>query len=141
LRGAIASGQGARVFERMIEAQGGDPRVVEDPSILKVAPIEVVIAAERPGFVTGIDALAVGLAAVAMGAGRTRADAKVDPSVGISIVAKPGTEVRSGDVLARLHVHRAEDAAVIEARVRGAFAVSAGPKPPVQPLVRGRLGA
>jgi pyrimidine-nucleoside phosphorylase len=141
LRGAIASGQGARVFERMIEAQGGDPRVVADPSRLKVAPVEVVVAAERGGVVTGIDALAVGLAAVAMGAGRTRADAKVDHAVGISVVAKPGAEVGKGDALARLHVHRAEDAAAIAERVRGAFTVSPGPKPPVQPLVRGRLGA
>jgi pyrimidine-nucleoside phosphorylase len=137
----ISSGRGARVFERMIEAQGGDPRVVSDPSLLTIAPVEVIVAAERSGFVTEVDALAIGLAAVAMGAGRTRADAKVDPAVGISVEAKPGAEVKAGGVLARLHVHRASDAAAIAERVRGAFTVSPERGQSPAGLVRGRLGA
>jgi pyrimidine-nucleoside phosphorylase len=136
---AIASGAGARTFERMIEAQGGDPKVVEDPSRLAVAPVEVTVRAEGAGFVVGVDALAVGLAAVAMGAGRTRADAKVDPAVGISVVARPGDEVRAGDVLARIHVHRAADAEAVSGRLRAAFTLAAERRAP-SPLVRGRLG-
>ena len=137
---AVASGDGARVFERMIEAQGGDPRVVAEPARLAIAPVEVAVKAERSGFVTGIDAMAVGLAAVAMGAGRARADAKVDPAVGIAIEAKPGAEVSAGDALARVYVRDAADAGAIVERLRGAFSVGAA-APPLSPLVKGRLGA
>jgi pyrimidine-nucleoside phosphorylase len=140
LEGAIARGDGARVFEAMIEAQGGDPRVVGDPARLVVAPVEVVVRAPAAGFVVRADAMTIGLAAVAMGAGRARADAKIDPAVGISVCAKPGAEVRAGDALARIHVHKASDADAIAERVRAAFSFSPAP-PDAAPLVRGRLGA
>jgi pyrimidine-nucleoside phosphorylase len=140
LEGAIARGDGARTFERMIEAQGGDPRVVTDTTWLEIAPVEVVVRAPADGFVTAVDAMVVGLAAVAMGAGRARADATIDPAVGISIEAKPGAEVKSGDALARIHVRRASDADAIAERVRRAFSLGSAPPPPA-PLVRGRLGA
>jgi len=140
LEQAIVRGDGARVFEKMIEAQGGDPRVVTEPARLVVAPVEVVVRAPAAGFVVGVDAMAIGLAAVAMGAGRARADSKIDPAVGISVDAKPGAEVKAGDPLARIHVHRASDADAIAERVRGAFSLgTAAPRP--SPLVRGRLGA
>ncbi|MGO8999097.1 MAG: thymidine phosphorylase [Polyangiaceae bacterium] len=137
---AIARGDGARVFERMIEAQGGDPRVVTEPTRLTVAPVEVVVKAPISGFVASVDAMVIGLAAVAMGAGRARADSKIDPTVGISVDAKPGAEVRAGDSLARIHVRQAADADAIAERIRGAFVVTPEPRP-IPPLVRGRLGA
>ncbi|HVH43238.1 MAG TPA: thymidine phosphorylase, partial [Labilithrix sp.] len=79
LRAAIANGDAVRVMEKMVAAQGGDASVVADPSKLVVASEVVPVKAPRDGFVTGIDALAIGLTGVAMGAGRTRADQKVDP--------------------------------------------------------------
>ena len=125
----------------MIEAQGGDPRVVSEPSRLAVAPVEVTVKAQVGGFVASVDALAIGLAAVAMGAGRERADATVDHAVGISVDAKPGVEVKAGDALARIHVHAARDAATVLERIRGAFVLTSEPKDDASPLVRGRLGA
>ncbi len=121
---AVSSGDAVRVMEKMVAAQHGDAKVVADPSRLEVASVEIAVRATQGGFVTGIDALEVGLAAVAMGAGRTRADQKVDATVGITIDAKPGTEVRAGDALARLHV-RAKDASAdaTAERVRAAFAI------------------
>ncbi|HEY2516814.1 MAG TPA: thymidine phosphorylase [Polyangiaceae bacterium] len=141
LKKAVASGDGARTFEKMIEAQGGDPRVVADPKRLAVAAVEVPVRAPRAGVVTGVDALAVGLAAVAMGAGRARADAAVDPAVGIAVEAKPGAEVRAGDALARVYVRKAEDAAPIVARLSAAFAIGDALAAPRGALVRDRLGA
>jgi pyrimidine-nucleoside phosphorylase len=141
LKKAIAGGDGARVFERMIEAQGGDARVVADPSRLEIAKVEVAVRATRAGVVEAVDALAIGLAAVAMGAGRARADAKVDPAVGISVDAKPGAQVKAGDVLARLHVRNAPDAEAIAARVLGAFSIGDALRGPPPPLVCGRLPA
>ena len=135
---AISSGAAARTAERMIEAQGGDPHVVADRELLEVAAEEVVVGAPEGGFVTRVDALGIGLAAVAMGAGRTRADQSVDHAVGILVEAKPGTRVGRGEPMARLRVRRRGDAGEIVERVRAAFTVGATP-PAERPLVLGRI--
>lgn len=123
LQKAISSGDAVRVMEKMVTAQHGDAKVVADPSLLKVAKETVSVKAERDGFVREVDALEIGLAGVAMGAGRTRADQKVDPLVGISVLAKPGKKVSRGEELAQLHVHKTSDADEISSRVRAAFSI------------------
>ncbi len=138
LRDAITSGRGARVFERMIEAQGGDPAVVEDPLRLPRAPEAVLVPSEADGFVAAIDPLEIGLTAVAMGAGRTRADQQVDHAVGIEILAPRGAGVRRGEPLARLHVRTPAAAEAVLSRVQNAFRVSSAPEPS-PPLVLGRI--
>ncbi len=138
---AIESGAGARVFERMIEAQGGDPSVVADPGRLPAAPSRLEITADDAGIVSAIDALEIGLAAVGMGAGRTRADQAVDHAVGIELLAARGQAVSRGEPLARLHVRRPDDQAATAARVKAAFRVAPGGPPPAAPLVLGRIPA
>ena len=138
LREAIASGAAVRVMEKMVEAQGGDARVVADPSRLLMAPEVVDVKAERDGFVTDIDALAIGLTGVAMGAGRTRADQKVDPAVGIEIDAKPGDAVKEGQVVARIFVRTRSAADALVERVATAFTYGDSAPAPL-PLVIDRL--
>jgi pyrimidine-nucleoside phosphorylase len=136
---AIASGVASVTAEKMIEAQGGDARVVGERSRLEVAGHELVVEAPREGFVTRADALSIGLAAVAMGAGRTRADQAVDHAVGILVEAKPGDRVAHGQPLARVLVRsKDEAAAAIAARVAGAFDVGDA-APSVRPLLLGRI--
>jgi pyrimidine-nucleoside phosphorylase len=135
---AVASGDAARVMEKMIEAQHGDPRVVADPTRLAVAPVVVEVRAARDGFVTEVDALEIGLTAVAMGAGRTRADQAVDPTVGIMLDAKPGARVGRGAPLARLFVRKAGDADELVERVGAAFTIEDSAPAPA-PLVLGRI--
>ncbi|MBX3225790.1 MAG: thymidine phosphorylase [Labilithrix sp.] len=138
LRAAIADGSAIRTMERMVAAQGGDASVVATPSKLDVAKHVVEVKAPRSGYVTGIDALTLGLTGVAMGAGRTRADQKVDPAVGIEIDKKPGEAVKTGDVVARLFLHAANDDLV----TRAASAFTYGDaKPADAPLVVGRITA
>jgi thymidine phosphorylase len=123
----------------MVAAQGGDARVVASPSRLALAAVAVPIAAHAAGFVTGIDALEIGLAGVAMGAGRTRADQKVDPAVGIELAVARGDRVERGGLLATLYVRHAADADAVRARVRAAFTV--GDRAEAVPaLVMGRIG-
>ncbi len=140
LKKAIKSGAAARTMERMIEAQGGDPGVVADTSRLPSAAVKVAILAERGGFIAGIDPLEIGLAAVAMGAGRTRADQAVDPVVGIELEVTRGDAITAGAALAHLHVRHARDAEAVLARVRAAFQISAE-KQPIPELVLARIGA
>jgi pyrimidine-nucleoside phosphorylase len=138
LAGAIRSGCAAHTMERMVRAQGGNPAVVQNPALLPSAPHRIEVTAASSGFVTRIDARAVGLAAVSLGAGRSRADQKVDPAVGIEILQKPGDPVKPGTPLALIHSRtRSTD---IEARVLGSFSI--GPsRPKVLPMVLDRIAA
>lgn len=135
MKRAIDEGRAAAVMERMIEAQHGDPRVVAEPSRLRLAPHEVEVAAAREGFVAEVDAFAIGRAAVIMGAGRARAEDAVDPSVSIEVLAKPGDHVDRGQPLAKLYLRETNDDVL--ARVAGAFVLGQAPAP--KPLVVARI--
>lgn len=140
LAAAIATGAAAQTAERMIRAQGGDPRVVGDRSLLEVAREEVVVEAPRDGTVERVDALGIGLAAVAMGAGRTRADQAVDHAVGIYVDARPGMRVTRGQPLARLRVRSKSDAGPVVERVASSFVLGEA-SPAQRALVLGRISA
>jgi len=105
VRDAIASGAGLARLRRIVEHQGGDPRVLDDYGLLPSAPGRHVIGAPRGGFVTYIDAELVGRASVVLGAGRDTVDAAIDPGVGIMLVATEGDAVRAGDPVFELHYH------------------------------------
>jgi len=97
---AIESGAAMEKFQEVIAAQGGDPAVTEDASLLPAAPNRHELIAARGGFITVCDAREVGLAGVRLGAGRQRKEDDVDHGVGITLGAKIGDRVDKGDVLA-----------------------------------------
>ena len=70
IKGAVESGAALDKFAEMVEAQGGDTSVIDDPSTLPTAPHRVDVTAPQSGYVNAIDALAVGLTGVDLGAGR-----------------------------------------------------------------------
>jgi pyrimidine-nucleoside phosphorylase len=100
---AIRSGAGLERFRRIIEQQGGDPRVVDDYDRLPSAPDRHILRARADGFLGRLDAELVGRASVALGAGRDRVEDPVDPGVGITIRVKPGEAVRATDAVLELH--------------------------------------
>jgi pyrimidine-nucleoside phosphorylase len=108
---ALGDGRAAETFARMIEAQGGDPRVVEDPTgVLPATPVRREVPSPRDGWLGAVDAEAMGRAAMALGAGRVRKGDPVDPAVGVEFFPKVGDGIRADDVVARVHA-RDEDAA------------------------------
>ena len=127
---ALDDGSALERFARMIEAQGGNPRVAEDPSaVLPRAPVVRSLIAPRSGTVTAIDAEAIGLAAGALGAGRIRKDDAIDPAVGIVIRPKIGDELETGREIGQVHA-RTEDAADEAARrTLAALSLGEGPTP------------
>jgi pyrimidine-nucleoside phosphorylase len=136
VRDAIGSGAGLERFRRLVEHQGGDPRVVDDYGRLPAAPGRRVIGAPCAGFLVVLDAELVGRASVALGAGRDHVEDPVDPAVGILAVAKPGEELRAGDAILDLHYRDRDrlDAAVALAT----RAIGIGDqRPPAMPLVVG----
>ena len=123
---AIRSGRAMERFQAMVEAQGGDPRVVEDRSLLDQAPGQTALEADRSGFVTRCDARTIGIAAMRLGAGRTRKEDDIDPGVGIEVLAKIGDEVAAGDPLAIL-THRPGDVSDVVTRAAAAWEIDSEP--------------
>jgi thymidine phosphorylase len=107
-RVALQSGQGLERLRRMIAEQGGGPRVVDDPALLPRAPRQMLLRAERAGYVSDIHAELVGRAAMRLGAGRDRMDDAIDSAVGVRILAKPDEAIKAGDPFVEMH-YRADD--------------------------------
>ena len=121
----LDEGEALGVFRRFVEAQGGDARAVDEPlRLLPEASAVADITASSSGFVAGIDALSLGLAATALGAGRRTVGEKVDPSVGIEIVSPKGSSVRPGDLMARVHARTTGEAEAVVPRVSDAFGIA-----------------
>lgn len=123
LREAIDSGRALELFGEVVEAQGGNPRVIEDDSIMARADHTHTVTADRSGVVTQAHARKIGVAAMRLGAGRERKEDTIDPGVGITVDAKPGDEVSEGQPLATLryrHPARLQEALRV---LEGAFTI------------------
>jgi thymidine phosphorylase len=132
---ALASGAGLELFGRMIEAQGGDRRVIDDPTRLPDAPYRFAIKASHAGIFQGWRAEAVGRAVVALGGGRDRAEDAIDPGVGIVVRARRGDRVHPGDILAELHYREEGRRARAQALLADAGLITDN-RPPELPLIR-----
>jgi pyrimidine-nucleoside phosphorylase len=133
LQAAVESGAGLERFRRLIEAQHGDPTVVDEPERLPKARFRTAVRAPRSGHVSAIDAYRLGLTAMRLGAGRARAEDRIDPAVGIELVALRGRQVRTGDELALVHHNGAADLALAE--VEAAFTIDEAQVAPVSPVI------
>ena len=118
------SGAAARRMEMLVEAQGGDPRVVARPDLLPAAPVVRTVAADADGWVAEADARTIAEAALQLGAGRLRKGDPVDPAVGIVVLARVGDRLAPGAPLAEVHARTDAAAEAAEARLRAAFRLS-----------------
>lgn len=135
---AISSGKAATRFQQIIEAQGGDPRVVDDPSLLPQAAACELFLADRDGVVTQVEPRAIGRGITALGGGRTRVEDQIDPAVGFVITARPGELVRAGDPLATIFARDAAGMAAGRHALATAIAIGDEAEPPL-PLVSHRV--
>jgi len=125
---AIDDGAALERFRAMVEAQGGDPRVVDDPAgILPRAPVVEPLIADRSGTLAAVDALEIGLASSVLGAGRVRKDDAIDPAVGLVLRAKVGDGFETGDAIGEIHARSEEDAREAAERVLACLDVTDGP--------------
>lgn len=131
LEEAVSSGRALAKFREIISAQGGDGRVVDEPSRLPQARHQVSLAATADGHVADVDAMGVALAALRLGAGRARAEDKVDPAVGVSGLVKMGERISAGSPLCVIHANDAT--ALAEAQAMLAKAIVVGNEPGVPP--------
>jgi pyrimidine-nucleoside phosphorylase len=132
---AIEGGAALERFRAMIEAQGGDPRVVDDPKgILPRAPVREPMLADRSGVLAAVRADEIGLASAGLGAGRLRKGDPIDPSVGIVVHPKIGDRLEAGEPIGEVHARDRDAAAEAARRVLAAMDVADGPVEP-PPLV------
>ncbi len=134
---AIADGRALDTYRAMVRAQGGDP----DAPLPQAAHVRQALPAPRSGWLTRLDALAVGTAAWRLGAGRARKEDSVSATAGIICLAKPGDPVQAGQPLLELRTDDQERFAAALAALDGAAAVSAEGPPPPAPAVLERIGA
>jgi pyrimidine-nucleoside phosphorylase len=127
---AIASGAALAAYEAWITAQGGDPTL----SALPVAPVVREVPAGEAGFVEHIAATRVGLASLALGAGRVRKEDAIDHAVGIVCRAKRGDRVEAGEPLADVHARDEASAEAAAAEVAASYTLAEAP-PPTRPIV------
>ncbi|GAC1649121.1 MAG: pyrimidine-nucleoside phosphorylase [Gemmatimonadaceae bacterium] len=135
---AIGTGRAADKFRDIIEAQGGNGAVIDDPAVLPQANHCELFAAARRGFVARVDPRAIGRGVIAMGGGRVKMDDVIDPAVGFVITARPGDWVEIGEPLATVF---ASDAAGVEAgraALRSAVVIAEEADPPL-PLISHRV--
>jgi thymidine phosphorylase len=138
--GALDGGSALEYFRRLVEAQGGDPRVVDDPGgVLPSAPVSRPILAPSTGYLRAVDTEAIGRVSADLGAGRKRKGDPVDPAVGVVLRPKVGDRVSDRQEVGAVHA-RTEDAANgAILRVLEALSWSHEPVPPV-PLLHGWFG-
>jgi pyrimidine-nucleoside phosphorylase len=124
LKASIKTGKALEKFQEIIANQGGNPRVLDDYSLLPKAEHELELTAQEDGYVKKIDAVRIGLAAMKLGAGRQKKDDIIDPAVGVWIYKKVGEQVRKGELFARVLANNAEKLHWAADEVKGVFEFS-----------------
>ena len=105
LQEVIKNGKAVEKFKTLIEAQGGDSSVVDNPEKLASAPYQIALPALKSGYVSRIIADQIGIAAMQLGAGRATKEDVIDPSVGIMLHKKVGDKVAEGEALLTIHAN------------------------------------
>ena len=138
--GALGGGGGMERFERLVAAQGGKLDPARSALGLPVAPLRKTVSADRDGWVSGIDPLALGYGLIALGGGRKRQDDRVDPRVGFVMEVEVGTRVAPGDPIGVVHAGSVDGLATGVRALREAVAIgdeeNAAPLPGVLERIR-----
>lgn len=137
---ALASGRALERMVRLVEAQGGDASVVDDPGRFRTAPERVTVEARDAGTVLAVDPRSLGQAVVTLGGGRRRLDGAIHLGVGFELAVAPGGRVERGDPLGTVHALDAGGLSAGEAALRSAIHLGEG-GPDLRPLVSHRVTA
>jgi pyrimidine-nucleoside phosphorylase len=138
LEGVVRSGAALKKLQEIVQRQHGDPEAVVDLRKLPRASQTTQVLAEQDGYVSAIATESVGLAGVALGAGRERVDSLIDPSVGFTLELKVGDAVKKGQPLVTVHHNGGPRVDDVCARLKAAYSVSAA-KPKLSQLILERV--
>jgi pyrimidine-nucleoside phosphorylase len=119
----IADGSALERFRRLVQAQGGDPRAIDDPARLPTARRKIVLRSAGTGFVGALAARPVGHATMLLGAGRARMDSRIDPAVGVILHKKVGSAVHTDEPLCTLFVNDESGLEQAASLITGAYRI------------------
>lgn len=132
----LRDGSALKKFREIVAAQGGDPRVADDPAaVLPQARFAEPFPAPSAGYITGIDTRAVGMAAILAGAGRQRSDDRIDPAAGFILHKNAGDRVEKGEPILTMHCSQQGRFSAVNELLSRSYHVGPEQKPR-QPLVR-----
>jgi pyrimidine-nucleoside phosphorylase len=134
---AVSSGQAIERFARMVEAQGGNPAVVDDPGLLPQAQAVEVYRAPTTGVISAVEPRRIGRAITDLGGGRRTVEDTVDASVGFVITVKPGDRVKANEPIASIFAKDADGIAMGQAALRDAIVI--GESGSLTPLITHRV--
>ncbi|MGD2123236.1 MAG: thymidine phosphorylase [Gemmatimonadota bacterium] len=140
-REALEGGLGLERMKRLVELQGGDPHVVDDPTRVPGAPVVGVLEAPREGFVTKISPVALGYGVVELGGGRRRMGDPVDLRVGFLLHARPGDRLEKGEPIGEVHAADGTGLQIGLDTLAEAVDIGEEAPPPGHPLIVERLAA
>ena len=123
----LLDGSGYRKLKEVIQAQGGNPQVLDRFELLPNATGAREILCPRAGYISAIDAEDIGRASTMIGAGRDRKEDVIDPAVGVILEAKIGQKIDAGSVLCRIYYTREDNLEEAAQQVEDAFRISATP--------------
>ena len=122
-RDAITSGMALEKFKQVIEIQGGDPSVCDDPGLLPKANKQQTFTATDSGFITGVETDEIGRIVMDWGGGRRRLEDKIDSAVGLEIHAKLGDSIQANEPLVTAYFNDESKLEEMRDRVRAAFRI------------------
>jgi len=140
IKKVIDDGSALQCFIKMVKAQGGDPRVVDDYTIFGRAKYCIAILSEESGYIHKIDSAAIGYALVGIHAGRTKVTDLLDYKAGAVLPKKIGDRIEKGEVLGLIHCDVESDGFATVNTIRQAYKISEIPMKP-EPLILKTISA
>jgi len=132
----IASGKAMERFGQMIELQGGDRNIIDDPSRLPRAQHTLDVMSPRSGYVASVNCEALGTATVILGGGREKKEDSVDPAVGLVLHKKVGDKIAAGDPLCTIHYNAESRASRAHALIEHSYHIGDAPAAKTRVLVK-----
>jgi pyrimidine-nucleoside phosphorylase len=136
----IASGQALDRFHQMVELQGGDPRVIDDPKRLPQAQHSRQVLCTKNGYISSLQCEQIGTACVILGGGRERKEDSVDPAVGIVLRRKVGDRVAAGDPIATIYYNSGSRVERAQQLLEESCGISDSPPTEKRPLIHQVIG-
>jgi len=135
----LTSGKGLEKFREFVEAQGGNPKVIDMPELLPQASLKETFRAHSDGFISSLEAEKIGQAALILGAGRLTKETPVDLSVGFVFRRKVGEKVEKGQAIVEIYGNEVSKIAQAKSILEEAIRIQEG-KPTPRPLIYGVVG-
>jgi len=137
----IASGKALERFRQMVELQGGDTRVIDDPKHLPQARNSTDVLNKKDGYIVSLQCEQIGTACVILGGGRERKEDSVDPAVGIVLHKKVGDRVSAGEPIATIHFNEESRAARAKQLIEQSCQIADSPPKEKRALIHQVIGS